>query len=141
MDMPMELPPEVLEYCRELPRVFNRGEQYDLAFAQHSDAVADPLYFGQHMRRHENGAATITRIGQQFIEGFLHEGIKTFRGFIQNQQERVGLKRLDQAELSFHARAVLAQLSREIAIAELEALGQVLSILSGNPPTSDTLQQ
>src|SRR5215472_1655146 len=57
------------------------------------------------------------RIGQQFIERFLHEGIETFRGFVQDQQERVGLKRLYQAEFSFHASAVLAQLSREIAIA------------------------
>src|SRR5215471_1366297 len=101
----------------ELPRVFDGGEQDDLAFAQHRDAVANPLHFGQHVRRHENGTPTIARIGQQFIERFLHEGIETFRGFVQDQQERVGLKRLYQAELSFHASAVLAQLSREIAIA------------------------
>jgi hypothetical protein len=55
--------------------------------------------------------AVIARIGQQLIERFLHEWIETFRGFVQNQQERVGLKRLDQAELSFHTSAVLAQLS------------------------------
>jgi hypothetical protein len=101
----------------KLPRVFDGGEQYDLAFAQHGDAVANPLYFGQHVRRHENSTATTARIGQQFLERFLHAGIETFRGFVQNQQERVGLKRLDQAELSLHASAVLAQLSRELAIA------------------------
>jgi hypothetical protein len=61
----------------------------------------------------KNGTATIAHIGQQFIERFLHEGIETLRGFVENQQERVGLKRLDQAELSFHASAVFAQLSRD----------------------------
>src|SRR5450631_3491475 len=49
----------------ERPRVFDGREQYDLAIEQHGDAVANPRYFGQHVRRHENGAAPIARIGQQ----------------------------------------------------------------------------
>ena len=84
---------------------------------EHSDAVADSLDFRQNVRRHENSAPAIARLGQQIIERFLHEGIETLRGFVQDQQRRVGLKRLDQAELPLHASAVLPQLSAEIAIA------------------------
>ncbi len=52
-------------------------------------------YIREHMRRHEDRSAAPAQIRQELIEGFLHEWIKPFGRLVENQQQRISLKRLN----------------------------------------------
>jgi hypothetical protein len=60
---------------------------------------------------------------------FLHQRVKPFGWLIQNEQQRIGLKRLDEPELPLHAGTVLAQPATQVSVGQLKSLLKFASAL------------
>ena len=88
----------------------------------------------KHVRGHEHGAAPPPRIGQQVIQRVLHQRIEPFGRLVENQQRRIRLKRLDDAELSFHPGAVFAHLAPKIAGRQLHPIEEFASTCAIDDP-------
>ena len=79
------------------------------------------------MAAEEDGAASSNALKEQLLERALHQWIKTFGRLIKNQQLRVGLQRLYDADLLAHAAAVVAHRSLQDRIGELERLHHAMA--------------
>ena len=91
---------------------------------QQADAIAHALDLRQHVGRQEHGAPVATHVVEQGIQRLLHHRVETLGRLVEDDERRVVLERLDEAELALHPGAVLAQLTRQIAGAQREAVQQ-----------------
>src|SRR5260370_32040932 len=99
-----------------MARFLDRREQHQLAFPQQRDSIAYALDLREYMRRHEDRLAAPLRIGEHLIERLLHQRIESLGRLVENQEPRVGLKRLYDSEFAIHAGAVLALLPPQVAV-------------------------
>ena len=109
----------------QLAEFLDARQQHQLAFPDQRDPVAHAIHFGKHVRRHEHRSAALFHVHQEFVEGLLHQRIEPLGRLVQDQEQRVGLKRLNQSELALHAGAVFAQAAAQVAVGEFQALLQL----------------
>ena len=109
---------------RHVPHLIDRRLEHQLARAQHADPIAHAVDFRQHVRRQEHGGPALTHIGEQRVEGLLHQRVEALGRLVQDEQRRIRLEGRDNGHLALHARAVFADAPVEIRVAEREPLQQ-----------------
>ena len=74
------------------------------------------------MAAEEDGASKCNALKEQLLKRSLHQWVKAFRWFVEDQEFRIRLHCLNDANLLAHATAVVAHRSLQDGVAQLKRL-------------------